>query len=614
MKTKKPTVNKLTYEPSPDLPKLETYQTKWDFAKLYYKNDNDPKIEVDINFAISAYKQFAKKWRNKPYTSNSSVLLTALKEYETLLGNPTLSRPGRYFSLKAELDVNDDKAEKALAQIRKRLRPATDSLLFFGLELGKIPLKTQKEFLSNPKLAHFKYFLQQIFKNAKHDLTEAEEKIIRLKAPQASGLWQQMTEKLISSNSILWKGKSIALPEALEIIETLPSKEKPRLWEIIIQKIDTFGVPAEHEFNAIITDVRTEDDLRKYEKPYSATALAYQHDEASIEALVKAISDTGFKLSKKFYKLKASYHGVKALAYAQKYDTIGSDLTISFADAITICRDVFYQVNPAYGLIFDNMLKNGQIDVYPKAGKRGGAFMSDQTGHPVQVMLNHTDTFKALETLAHEMGHAVHAVCSSTNSPLYDGHSIVTAETASTLFENLVFDAIIASAEEDTKLVLLHDRITRDIATMQRQIAFFNCELEIHNTIHKNGAMTHAELKDCMYRHLCSYLGEGVMVRPEDGASYIYIPHLRYGFYVYSYTFGHLMSSTMARHYKADNSYRKEIDSFLKSGSSDTVINIFKKIKLDTTKAKTFTDALEAHANDIATFGKLVTKRKKLKK
>ena len=30
---------------------------------------------------------------------------------------------------------------------------------------------------------------------------------------------------------------------------------------------------AEHEFNAIITDVRTEDELRGYHKPYSATLL-----------------------------------------------------------------------------------------------------------------------------------------------------------------------------------------------------------------------------------------------------------------------------------------------------------------------------------------------------
>ncbi len=601
----------LSYTPSTNLPELKDFKTEWDMESLYYTSDADPRLEEDIKYTILDYQKFAKRWRTKPFIFDSALLVVALTEYEKLVGDPKLSRPGRYFSLRSELDANDDKAEKSLSLLRKRLRPASDGILFFTLELGKISTSKQKEFLKDPKLAHFRYFLQQIFSSAKHDLSEAEEKIIRLKALQASGLWQQMTDKLTSTSSITWKGKKIALPEALETIETLKSTEKPKLWSIIIKKMDEFGIPAEHEFNAIITDVRTEDDLRKYKKPYSATAIAYQHDEKSIESLVKVLSDTGFKLSRKFYKLKASYHNVPAIQYAQKYDTIGEEPVINFSEALTICRDVFYQVNPIYGQIFDDMLINGQIDVYPKPGKRGGAFMSDQTGHPVQVMLNHTSTMKALETLAHEMGHAVHARRSALQTPLYDGHSIVTAETASTLFESLVFDAIIASATDvDTKLVLLHDRITRDIATMQRQIAFFNCELEIHETIHQNGAMTHAELKSCMYKHLCSYLGEGVIVKPEDGTSYVYIPHLRYGFYVYSYTFGHMMSSIMARNYKADNSYRKEIDTFLTAGSSDSVINIFKQIKIDTTKAETFSEALSAHAADIATFQKLVNKQK----
>ncbi len=609
MKRKVSQNKKLTYTPHETLPPLSTYKTTWDLATLYYKTENDPRIEADVSYAIKAYETFAKRWRQKPFTTDPTTLAVALREYEALTGDPRVSRPGRYFSLRSELDASDSQAEKAQAILRKRLRPAADKILFFTLELGRIPVQVQHVFLKHPELAHFRYFLKELFVGAKHDLTEAEEKIIRLKAPQASHLWQEMTEKLISTSHVTWKGKKLALPEALETIDTLPSVEKPKLWKLITEKLDTFGIPAEHEFNAIITDARQEDEVRGYKKPYSATALSYQHDEASIEALVSTVSTEGFKLSRKFYKLKAKYHNVPVLEYAQKYDTIGDEPIISFDEALTVCRDVFYRVNPEYGHIFDTMLENGQIDVYPRPGKRGGAFMSHGTGHPVQVMLNHKDTLKALETLAHEMGHAVHAHRSALNTPFYDGHSIVTAETASTLFEGLVYDAIIEAAPLDTKLVLLHDKITRDIATIERQIAFFNCELEIHNTIHEHGAMTHTELKDCMYRHLKSHLGESVAVRPEDGASYIYIPHLRYGFYVYSYTFGHLMSSIMATRYKADNSYRKEIDTFLTAGASDSVINIFKKIGIDTKKPETFATALAAHAKDIETFGTLVNKR-----
>jgi oligoendopeptidase F len=373
-----------------------------------------------------------------------------------------------------------------------------------------------------------------------------------------------------------------------------------------MQELEQIAEVAEHEFNAIITDVRTEDELRGYEKPYSATALAYEDSEASIESLVEAVSTDGFKLSRKFYKLKAQYHGVSALPYANKYDSIGTEPTIPFAQAVEICRDVFYRLKSSYGEVFDAMLTNGQIDVYPKQGKRGGAFMSSQTGHPTHVFLNHTDTFKSLETLAHEMGHAIHSERSKTQSPLYDGHSVVTAETASTLFENLVFDAVLEQVPEEKKVILIHDRIARDIATIQRQIAFFNTELEIHETIDGEGGMSKEELRACMEKHLKRYLGPAVIVTQQDGYSFAYIPHLRYGFYVYTYSIGLLMSTIMSNRYKADNGYIDEIDHFLSTGSSASVADIFKSINIDTADPQCFADALKTQAADINTFSKYV--------
>ena len=600
----------LHYHASPDLPKLPSYKTEWDLS-VYYKNEKDPKIDRDIEATIASYKAFAKKWRNKKFTTDSKVLKAALTEYEALAGDPNVSRPSRYFELRSCLNANDSAADKALALIRKRLRPASDEILFFTLELGKIPKATQKAFLTDPKLAHFKYFLEQVFRGAAHDLTEAEEKIVRLKG-QAVGMWQQLTDKLLSTTEIEWKGKKMALPEAIDSIDSQKSTDKPKLWKIIVDKLETFGIVAEHEFNALITDVRTEDELRKFETPYSGTAIAYQHDDKSIKSFVDTVTKKGFGLSKKFYELKAAYHDVEKIHYSQKYDSIGTAKSVSFDEAITVCRDVFYKVNPIYGQAFDEILVKGQIDVYPKKGKTGGAFMYAQTGHPLKVMLNQVDTMKSLETIAHEMGHAIHSVRSALNTPLYDGHTILTAETASTLFENLVFDALYEVADDKTKLILLHDKITGDIATVQRQIAFFNCELEIHNTIHEKGAMTHAELKDCMHRHLKSYLGKAVEVTPDDGNMDIYLGHLRAGFYVYTYAFGHLLSSVMAAKFEANNDFRSEIDTFLTSGQSASAVDIYKRIGFDITTPDIFTEALKDQERDITTFKKLLKKQQKV--
>lgn len=600
--------NAFTYTKTNFLPKLGKIQTAWDLKGLYYKDENDPQIERDIQKTEKAYRAFAKKWRKRKFTANAKVLKEALTEYEKLAAMPEASKPGRYFSFRSVLDAKDAVADKRLSLLSQRMRKLSDEVLFFGLEIGKIPRKKQSAFLRDSTLAHFHYYLERAFLSAQHDLSEAEEKIINLKSRQSSNMWANMVEKLIANRSITFKGKQIPIVEALELIDTLKLAERKKLWTLIIDEMEKLGEVSEHEFNALIMDVRTEDELRDYKKPYSATALSYEDTEKSIENLVSVVSKKGFELSQKFYKLKAKYHGVPTLHYTQKYETIGTELTIPFEQAVSICRDVFYGVKKEYGEIFDKMLTRGQIDVYPKAGKRGGAFMSSAIGHPTHVFLNHVDKVRSLETLAHEMGHAIHSERSKVQTPFYEGHSITTAETASTLFENLLFDAVYEQAEDHEKMVLLHDRITRDISTIQRQIAFFNCELEIHTTIKEQGSMTNEELAVTMHKHLKAYLGSAIELDTRDGYSYVYIPHLRYGFYVYTYAFGILMSTIMANRFKEDKGYAEDIDRFLTSGQSATVADIFKSIDIDTSKKATFERALQNHEDDIRAFEKFVRK------
>ena len=609
--SKKQKTNKknFSYTTTADLPSLGTIKTKWELDRLYYKGVKDPQIEKDLKKTEKAYLAFAAKWRKKDFTKSATALLEALSEYEALSAMPESSKAGRYFSLRTALDANDHVAEKQLALLSERMRKLGNEIIYFGLTLGKIPKKDQVKFLKNKKLAPYHYYLERIWLGAAHDLSEAEEKIINLKGRQSYGMWVDMVEKIVSNRTVSFKGKNIPVNEALELLDTLSAPDKKKVWELIMTEMEQIAEVSEHEFNAIISDVRAEEELRGYKKPYSSTALSYEDTEESIENLVEAVSTKGFALSRKFYKLKAKYHGVDKLHYTQKYDSIGPDLEIPFEQSVDICRDVFYGVKNEYGEIFDTMLTNGQIDAYPKAGKRGGAFMSSSVNHPTHVFLNHLNNFKSLETLAHEMGHAIHSERSKSQQPFYQGHSITTAETASTLFENLLFDAVYDQANDTDKPALLHDRVARDIATIERQIACFNAELEIHNTIKAQGAMTKLELRDTMFKHLKAYTGPAIELNEQDGYSYVYWSHLRYGFYVYTYTFGILMSTIMANHYKADRSYATQIDKFLCSGQSDTVANIMKSIGIDTTKPDTFTEALKNHEQDINAFAKIVAKK-----
>lgn len=604
----KNTQTSFNYTPTVSLPKLGKVKDSWDLKTHYYTSEKDPQIEKDIQKTERAYKAFAKKYRGKDFTSSAAKLLKALKDYDKLTEMPESRKPAYYFSFRTVLNAHDSVAQKQLNLIDNRLTKAGNEVLFFGLKIGKIEKKLQKLYLKDVSLKLYHYDLEQTFKNAKHLLSEPEERILNLKSDVSRGMWIAGTDKILSKRNVVYKGDTIPLNAAIDRINTLPAKERPKLWKLCTDQFRDLAEVAENEINAVVTNKKINDELRGYKTPYEATIAGYENDEKSVLALVEAISTKGFALSRKYYKLKAKYEGVKTIPYANRNDDIGRDVPISYQDAVTICRDTFHGMDEKYGVIFDRMLENGQIDVYPKEGKTGGAFCAHSINVPTFVMLNQVDGTRSFTTLAHEMGHAIHSERSKTQPALYENYSTTTAETASTLFEGIAQQKLIDALPAKQKLNMLNQRISDAIATICRQIAFFNFEKELHETIRTEGAMTWQEMAKLLQKHMKAYMGPAIEVTEEDGLSFVYVGHFRNFFYVYTYAYGELISNLMTQKYHEDAEYVKKIDAFLTAGGSDTVENIFKSIDINANKVETFLESLKSLEQDIKEFEKLTKK------
>lgn len=604
-KKQKNTQTSFKYHTQTQLPKLGKIKDTWDLTNLYYTSEKDPQIEKDLVMAERAYAAFAKKYRNKDFTSTAKKLRAALDESTALGEMPAARTPAYYFSFRTVLDAHDTVAQKQLSLIDNRLTKAGNQILFFGLALAKIPKTLQKQYLKDQTLAVYHYDLEQTFKNAKHLLTEPEEKILNLKSDVSRGMWINGTDKILSKRSVVYKGETIPLNAAIDRVNTVSTKERPKLWKLCTDQFRDLAEIAENEINAVVTNKKINDELRGYKTPYEATIAGYENNEKSVLALVEAISTKGFALSRKYYKLKAKQVGVKTLPYANRSDDVGKGISLSYEDAVTICRETFYEMDEQYGAIFDTMLENGQIDVYPKPGKSGGAFCAHATNIPTFVMLNQVDSTRSFTTLAHEMGHAIHSERSKIQPSIYDDYSTTTAETASTLFEGIAQQKLIDALPASQKLNMLNQRIGEAIATICRQIAFFNFEKELHETIRTEGAMTWQEMAKLFQKHVQAYMGPAVEVTEEDGLSFVYVGHFRNFFYVYTYAYGELMSNIMTQKYNENPDFVEKIDKFLCAGGSDTVENIFKSIGINANKTETFLESLKTLEQDIKEFEKL---------
>ena len=358
--------------------------------------------------------------------------------------------------------------------------------------------------------------------------------------------------------------------------------------------------------NAVVLNKKISDELRGFKNPYSATVLGYENGEKSIINLVDTVTGS-FGISNRFYKLKKKMLKLNTMEYCDRSAKVGSTKKkISFKDAYEILHPIFKDADPEYAKILDSMLSNGQIDVYPKLGKTGGAYMSASTNVPTVVLLNQTDDFKSLMTFAHEMGHAIHSELSKSQPVIYEGYVTPVAETASTFFEQMAFDVMFEKLNEKEKVVALHDKIQGDIETIFRQIAAFNFETELHNSIRAKGLLSADDIGELHNKHMSAYLGPAVKMQKIDGLNFVTWSHFRRFFYVYSYSYGQIISRALNDELKKDKNFGKQIKKFLSAGGSKSPDNIFKDIGIDTTKSDFFKNAVLSIEKDIIKLEQLV--------
>ncbi len=587
---------------------MSIQKTEWNLS-LLYDSLEDKRIESDVKKTERAYNKFNKDFNNtKDWLSKPKALLNVLNIYESLSELPG-ERAIYYAYYVRELDGSREDADALLMRLEERLTKAGIKVMFFENRLSKIDKKSQQALLKSSLLKKYKYYLQQLFLTGKHTLSEAEERILALTSAPRSSLWSSGVDKLVNKQIVKLGREKMPINDVLSRSQHMPSKTKRRAWsKAAMQKLKSISEFPESELNALYTNKKTSDELRGFKNPYDATIMGYENNPKSVLALTKVVTDN-FKLVHQFYKIKKEMLGLSDMQYSDRAAPVGkNNRKITFKEAASVVSEAFYDISNIYGDMFNNMISNGQVDVYPKVGKSGGAYCSGGVTTPTLLLLNHTDDLNSLYTLAHEMGHAVHTERSKQQSVVYQGYSTAVAETASTFFERVAFDKIFITLSAEEKVVALHDKIQDDIATIFRQVAFFNFELELHTKLRERGWIPKEEIAQLLTKHLQAYLGKDVEVSELDGYSFVHIGHFRRYFYVYSYAFGQLISNTLFQRYKKDNSYIKQIDKFLSAGGSSTPEQIFKSIGIDITKPEFWQSGIDAVAKDIKQLKKLIQK------
>ncbi len=598
---------------------LKIKQTSWNLKPLF-KSDNDPAIAKHREEVEKANKKFVTKWsKNKKYLTEPKVLKTALDEYEQLLRSfGTDGNEGYYFWLRSQQDQNDQAVKAKFAKVLDFSNRLRNELQFFELRLAKVEKAKQKVFLKDPQLKEYKHFLEKIFRQADYLLSEAEEKIMNLKSDPAHMKWEQMLSGFLSKEErevLTESGKKEKLNFEQLISLTASKKKKVRdgaayaVNEIFEKLVET----AEAEINAILANKKIDDELRGMKRPDFSRHLADDMESEVVDALVKTVSDR-YKIAQKYYQFKAKLMGVSKLAYHERSVPFGKiDKTYSFADGAALVHKVFTDLDQEFADALSRFLENGQIDVYPGKGKRGGAFcVYWQVDQPTYVMLNYTDKLRDVETLAHEMGHGINDELMKKQNALNFGTPTSTAEVASTFMEDFVLQEILKTADEETRFGLMISKLDTEIATIFRQIACYQFETELHQQFREKGYLSHQEIGKIFQKHMETYMGPGVEQSKGSENWWVYWSHIRTFFYVYSYASGLLISKSMQNGVKSDPKFINKVKEFLSAGTSASPKDIFARVGIDITDTTFWNNGLDEVENLLKETTKLAKKMGKI--
>lgn len=574
--------------------KINPKKLTWDLSPLY-ASDNDPQIESSLKEVEAANNRFIKKWQNRDdYLTDETVLKPALDEYEKLERNyGTDGKAGYYFSLRLSQNQTDPQIRGRVNQIMEFGNRIRNEIRFFELRLAKINPQTQRLFLRSQLLKPYQHFLERLFEESKHLLSDQEEKILTLKYPTSYFNWVHMLDGFLAKEEaevLLEDGKTANknFSEILSLINSPKKRVRDKAGQAFNQILAKYLDVAESEINSVLANKKVDDELRLFTRPDASRILADDYDTETVDTLVKAVS-SHFQIAQKYYELKAKLLKLPKLAYHERNVPFGKvNKKYSFEDSTKLVYEVLNSLDPEFGEIFLRFVENSQYDVYPAKGKRGGAFCAyGLISQPTYLLLNHTDLLQDVLTLAHETGHGINDELMKTQNSLNFGTPLSVAEVASTFMEDFVLERILKEADDELKLTIMMTKLNDDVSTIFRQIACFMFEQELHQKFRETGFLSKDQIGQLFQKYMSSYMGKSVEQSKGSENWWVYWSHIRNYFYNYSYANGLLISKALQSSVRKDPKFISKVKEFLATGSSEAPQKTFKRLGIDV-KDETF--------------------------
>ena len=245
----------------------------------------------------------------------------------------------------------------------------------------------------------------------------------------------------------------------------------------------------------------------------------------------------------RYWRLRRSIHGVEQLAPYDVGAPLGAATPLFEYDQCVewICESLAPLGEAYVETVRRGCLEERWVDVYPTAGKMGGAFSAGAPGTSPFIMMSFDGTAVSLGTLAHELGHSMHSYLTWQSQPhVYTHYSMFVAEVASNFHQSLLRAHLVDTVDDPAvQLAVLEEAMRNFHRYFFVMPTLARLEREVHERVAAGEGLTSQLLCDRTADLFAEGFGPEIELdRERVGITWAQFSHLYEPFYVYQYATG----------------------------------------------------------------------------
>ncbi len=563
-------------------------QTKWSLIDLFPGFDS-PDLEAGfdkVEEQVASFEGVRGKLKSEMDAEQFLDVVRA-SEGTTRIVNKLYSFAGLSFAA----DTQDQAAQTLMGRIEQFAAEMQNRTLFFSLWWKDVDDQNAKRLMD--AAGDYRYYLEEMRHFKPHTLSEPEEKILNLKnvtgASALNTLYDSITNRYVFKLEVDGEIKELTRGELSSYVQGPNADLRARAYQELCRVFSADGSILGQIYQALVRDWHNENLLlRKFASPISARNLGNDIPDEAVNALLD-VAKNNVRLFQRYFKIKAKQLGVKKLRRYDIYAPVAkAEKKFEFDAAAQMVFEAFGSFEPRIAELARRIFDQNHLDGEIRKGKDSGAFcwsvVPEMTPY---VLLNYQSRARDVAVMAHELGHAIHAMLAKHHTAFTFHSSLPLAEMASTFGEMMLTDKLLSEeTDEAVRRDILFKQVDDAYATIIRQSYFALFEKQAHEMIQKNASVD--EISAAYFENLKEQFGDAVELSDEFKWEWVSIPHIYHTpFYVYAYAFGQLLVFSLYQQFKVEGeSFKPKYLKILSAGGSEAPAKILADAGIDIRSVK----------------------------